>query len=58
MVVELEKPWMGRTVTVIRGLEPIPAAFGREVGRALDKSPADRRANVQRQRTDSHLRSV
>lgn len=54
----MEKPWMGRTVTVIRGLEPIPAAFGREVGRAPDESPADGRANVQRQTTDSHLRSV
>lgn len=40
-------------MAAIRGLEPIPAAL--EVGRALDKSPADHRANVQRQTTDSHL---
>lgn len=43
--------WMGRTVTVIRGLEPMPAAFRRVGGDNLDKSPADRRANVQRQTT-------
>lgn len=39
---------MGWTVTAIRGLEPIPAAFAPEVGRALDKSPADRTANRDR----------
>lgn len=38
-------------------LEPIPAAFGRDVGHTLDKSPAHPRADVLRRTLNPDIHS-